>query len=85
MAFSILGAYVLVYSVPSLIKMIAISVLPPLSDQGGTLIRTRVRVEDIAQEVAKTGIGVCLLFGWRRLVDLLRSMWKKGISAGSPE
>jgi len=64
----------------------SLAFLPAVTDQnGGTLIRSRVRVENIIEEFVKTGLGVWLLFGRKRILVSIRSMWEKGISAESPE
>jgi hypothetical protein len=82
--FSLLGAYILVYSIPALINVIVFAVLPALRENEGALVKTTVPVERLVQELIKTALGIGLLFGWKR-VALPGSMWKKGISVESPE
>jgi hypothetical protein len=81
--FSVLGAYVLVYSVPELIIVVVFSVLPALRENEGSLIKTTVPVEHVVGVLLKTLFGVVLLLGWKRILASIRSMWKKGISVES--
>ena len=83
--FSLLGAYILVYSIPALINVIVFAILPALRENEGALVKTTVPVERLVQELIKTALGIGLLFGWKRIVALLGSMWKKGISVESSE
>lgn len=83
--FSLLGAYVLVYSIPALINVIVIAVLPALRENEGSLVKTTVPVERLVQELIKTALGIGLLFGWKRIAASIRSIWTKGVSAESPE
>jgi hypothetical protein len=82
--FSVLGAYVLVYSIPSLVSIITFSVLPALRDHEEGLFKTSVPVERLVQELIKTVLGIGLLLGWKRIVASIRSAWKKGISVETP-
>lgn len=83
--FSVLGAYVLVYSIPSLVSIIVFSVLPALRDHEGSLFKTSVPVERLVQELIKTVLGIGLLLGWKRIVTSIRSAWTKGISVETSE
>jgi flagellar biosynthesis protein FlhB len=83
--FSVLGAYILVYSIPALINVIVFAVLPALRENEGALVKTTVPVERLVQELIKTVLGIWLLFGWKAIVASIRSTWKKGISVESPE
>lgn len=85
-AFSVLGAYVLIYSLPALIKMIAIAVIPASSNSdGGAASRPRVPVADVVKELAQMALGVWLLFGGKRIFTSIRSLWKNWISPEGPE
>ena len=83
--FSLLGAYILVYSIPALVNIIVFSVLPGLRENEGALVKTTLPVEHLVQELLKTVLGIWLLLGWKRVVASIRSMWKKEISVESPE
>lgn len=81
--FSALGAYVLVYSVPTLIGITAFSVLPVLRQTEGDLVKTTVPVE--VQELIKTVLGVWLLVGGKRISASIRAVWKKSLAPDTSE
>jgi hypothetical protein len=84
-AFSVLGAYLLVYSLPSLIKMILVLVLPPIRDDDGGLFRSvnrsQMPLEEAVRICAQTLLGIFLLLGWETIVYSTRATWKKLFSA----
>lgn len=71
--FSVLGAYLLVYSVPMLLKMIAIAVLPPIRDNDEGLFRSVIRaqipLEEAIRICAEVALGLWLLLGGGRIVS----------------
>ncbi|HJZ66583.1 MAG TPA: hypothetical protein VKF81_00445 [Blastocatellia bacterium] len=85
--FSVLGAYVLVYSLPQLLRMIAVAVLPPIRDDDGgvfrSLSRAQIPVEDAIRICADVALGLLLLVGWKTIVASIRIRWKKLLSANS--
>jgi hypothetical protein len=79
-AFSVLGAYLLVYSVPVLIAAMTIAVLPPMVDEGGGLFRSagrQISVEDAVRICAEIALGLWLLVGGRKIVSSLNTKWKQ--------
>ena len=84
-AFSVLGAYLLVYSVPALLKLIAAAVLPPIRDNDGGLFRslrrTQIPVEEAIRLCAEAALALLLLFGWKKMTGSIRATWKKMFSA----
>jgi hypothetical protein len=88
-AFSVLGAYLLVYSVPALLKMIAVAVLPPIRDNDEGLFRslrrTQIPVEDAIRICAEAALGLWLLLGGEKIIGSIRSMWEKLFSAETTE
>lgn len=84
-AFSLLGAYLLVYSVPALLKLIAVAVLPPIRDNDEGLFRslrrTQIPVEEAIRICAEAALGLLLLFGWKKMAGSTRTTWKKMFSA----
>jgi hypothetical protein len=59
-AFSVVGAYVLVYAVPTLIKMIAVAILPPIRDNDEGLFRSVTRVQIPVEEALRICVEVAL-------------------------
>ena len=86
-AFSILGAYVLLYSIPTFIKIIAIEFVPNQSEGAlfPTTNRTRVPVEVVVEQVVQVALGLWLVLGSKGIATSIRTFWKKKISADNTE
>ena len=89
-ALSILGAYVLVYAIPTVFKIVLIEVLP-VDNYGSEAIRIAgiekagVPVEVIVEYVVQLALGLWLILGSKGIAKWLRGFWMKNISANSTE
>ncbi|HEY3139189.1 MAG TPA: hypothetical protein VGL29_24430 [Blastocatellia bacterium] len=86
--FSLLGAYVLVYSIATLVEMLFIATVPVPRDEAQGLFRMVKRsipLDQVVEELAKTALGVWLLFGGKRIIVLIRTTWSNTLSVDSPE
>ncbi|MBI3653491.1 MAG: hypothetical protein HY231_20875 [Acidobacteria bacterium] len=83
-AFSTLGAYVLLYSIPRLIELILIIVLPD-NKQSDYRQPMTVPVEFIVEQVVRVAFGLWLLLGSKGIAILIKNFWMTRISADSAE
>ena len=87
-AFSILGAYVLLYTIPALMRLIVIEVLSYNSNPTEGAYPTaerRVPVEVIVEYLAQAALAIWLILGSRGIATWLRGFWRKNISADNTE
>jgi hypothetical protein len=75
-AFSILGAYLIVYAAPALVKMGAIGFLNATRNSGDALY-ARASPPDIIEVAIRLALGLWLLFGSRQITASMSKMWMK--------
>jgi hypothetical protein len=87
-AFSVVGIWVLAYSLPMLL-MIVVSLALPKGDQsdGTGFVPTSFTyaIEVIAAHAARVAFGLWLVLGSRGIVRSLQAFWRKRISVDTPE
>ncbi|MEW6207875.1 MAG: hypothetical protein AB1631_05880 [Acidobacteriota bacterium] len=88
-AFSIVGVYVLIYSIPALIELIAIKLLPTESQSEGglslTLNEREIPVEVIIEQIVRLILALWLVLGARGIATSIRNYWMKRMSADIEE
>jgi hypothetical protein len=75
-AFSVLGAYVIVYALPSLVKIAAIGFLNATRKLGEASYATTSSAE-IVEVVARLSLGLWLLLGSRQITNSVGKVWTK--------
>lgn len=83
-AFSVLGAYLIVYAAPTLVKMAAIGFLNATRNSGEALYSGASSPNTIEAAV-RLALGLCLLLGSRRITASISKVWMKLRSSFSPE
>lgn len=81
--FSLLGMYLLMHTVPVIVKIIASYVFPSPNNKYDVLVmpsgyKTKIPLPDILEVITQLGIGLCLLIGAKGIVMALRRAWAKG-------
>jgi hypothetical protein len=88
-AFSILGMYILLYTIPALMRLIVIEYLPsnsnPTEGAYPTAERRSVPVEVLVEYLAQAALAIWLVLGSRGIATWLRGFWTKNISAECTE
>jgi hypothetical protein len=74
--FSVLGAYLVVYAAPTLVKMAAIGFLNATRNTGEALY-PRVSPPDIIEVAVRLALGLWLLLGSRQITTSMSKMWMK--------
>lgn len=87
-AFSVLGAYILIYDIPTLLKIVAITFLPASGGTDGEFLlppRSSVPLGTIVEEAARVAFGLWLVLGSKGMAETIRRIWARGESAGDSE
>jgi hypothetical protein len=81
--FSLLGMYLLMHTLPTIVKIIASSAFPAPNNKYEVFVmpsgyKTKIPLSDIFEVLTQLGIGLWLLIGAKGLASLVRRAWAKG-------
>ncbi len=81
--FSLLGMYLLMHTVPAIVKIIASYAFPAPNNKYDVFVmpsgyKTKIPLPDILEVVAQLGLGLWLLVGSKGLAAAVKRAWAKG-------
>jgi hypothetical protein len=81
--FSLLGMYLLMHTVPAIVKVIASFAFPAPNNKYDVFVmpqgyKTKIPLPDILELLAQLGLGLWLLIGAKGLASAVRRAWAKG-------
>jgi hypothetical protein len=81
--FSLLGMYLLMYTLPTIVKIIASYAFPAPNNKYEVFImpsgyKTKIPLSDILGEITQLGVGLWLLIGSRGLASAVKRAWSMG-------